>query len=284
MKRYLPAVATRTMSRRVLLLAASIVLAGCAAPRAPVETVAPHSALAQPQPIRLVTSGGFAEAHRRLFPMFEQQTGAKVESAYGSSMGASTTSIPHRLERGEAIDVVALERGALDKLVAAGLVVPGSQVDLVRSSIGLAVRAGAPVPDIGTEAKFKQVLLDAPSIAYSASASGVFYETTMLKKLGIEAQVLPKSKKIVGERVGTIVARGDAAVGMQQVSELLPIEGITFVGRLPDSVQSYAVFSAGITTKAQNPEGAKALLRFYQSEQARPVIEKTGLEVVPPAR
>ena len=270
------------LRRRTLLLATAAILAGCAAPRAPVETAASNPALAQP--IRLVTSGGFAEAHRRLFPLFEQQTGAKVESAYGSSMGASATSIPHRLERGEPIDVVVLERGALDKLVAAGLVVPGSQVDLVRSSIGLAVRAGAPVPDIRTEAKLRRVLLDAPSIAYSASASGVFYETTMLKKLGIEAQVLPKSQKIVGDRVGTIVARGDAAVGMQQVSELLPIEGITYVGRLPDSVQSYAVFSAGITTKAQNPEGAKALLRFYQSAQARPVIEKTGLEAVPPAR
>jgi len=269
-----------SLPRRALLLAAAAILAGCAAPRQ--ETVATNPALAQP--IRLATSGGFAEAHQRLFPVFEQRTGGKVESAYGSSMGASTTSIPNRLERGESIDVVVLERGALDKLAAQGHVVPGSQVDLVRSSIGLSVRAGAPVPDISTEEKFKQVLLAAPSIAYSASASGTFYETTMLKKLGIEAQVLPKSKKIVGDRVGTIVARGDAAVGLQQVSELLPIPGTTFVGRLPDSVQSYAVFSAGITTKAQNPEGARALLRFYQSADARPVIEKTGLEAVAPAR
>lgn len=261
------------LSRRALLLAAAALAAGCA-------TKAPEPI----QPIRLVTSGGFAEAHRQLFPLFERQTGAKVESAYGSSMGASTTSIPHRLERGEPIDVVVLERGALDRLVAQGRVVPGSEVDLVRSSIGLAVRAGAPVPDIGTEAQFRQVLLDAPSIAYSASASGTFYETTMLKKLGIEAQALPKSRKVVGERVGTIVARGEAAVGMQQVSELLPIPGITFVGRLPDSVQSYAVFSAGITTGARNPEGARALLPFYQSAQARPVIEKTGLEALPAAR
>ena len=269
--------ASFTLARRALLLAASAVIVGCAAP-----SKAPPSNPALAQPIRLVTSGGFAEAHQRLFPLFEQQTGAKVKSGYGSSMGASTTSIPHRLERGEPIDVVVLERGALDELVAKGQVLPGSQVDLVRSSIGMAVRAGAPVPDISTEAKFKQVLLAAPSIAYSASASGTYYATKMLKQLGIEAEVLPKSKKVVGDRVGTIVARGDAAVGLQQVSELLPIPGITFVGRLPDSVQSYAVFSAGITTKAQNPVGAQELLRFYQSAAARPVIEKTGLEVIAP--
>lgn len=270
--------ASLALSRRALLLAAAALAAGCGT-----HHPGPGS-LALSQPIRLVTSGGFAEAHQKLFPLFEQQTGAKVESAYGSSMGESTTSIPRRLERGEPIDVVVLERGALDQLVAQGYVLPGSQVDLVRSSIGLAVRAGAPVPDISTEAKFRQVLLNAPSIAYSASASGRFYETRMLKQLGIEAQVLPKSRKVVGERVGSIVARGDAAVGLQQVSELLPIPGISFAGRLPDAVQSYAVFSAGIASKAQNPEGARALLRFYQSAQARPVIEKTGLEVVPPAR
>lgn len=263
------------LSRRAALLAAAALVAGCAAPQ---KATPSNPALAQP--IRLMTSGGFAEAHQRLSPVFEQQTGGTVESIYGSSMGESTTSIPHRLERGEPADVVVLARSALDKLVAQGHVVPGSQVDLVRSSIGLAVRAGAAVPDIGTEAQFKQLLLTAPSIAYSASASGTYYETQMLKKLGIEAQVLPKSKKVVGDRVGTIVARGDAAVGLQQVSELLPIAGITYVGRLPDSVQSYTVFSAGIATRAQNPEGAKALLRFYQSAAAKPVIEKTGLEAI----
>ena len=268
-----------TLTRRALLLAAVAIAAGCAAPT---KTTPPSAALAQP--IRLVTSGGFAEAHKDLFPLFEKKTGAKVESAYGSSMGASATSIPNRLERGEPIDVVVLARSALDKLVTEGQVVPGSEVDLVRSSIGLAVRAGAPVPDISTEEKFKQVLLSAPSIAYSASASGTYYETTMVKDLGIAAEVLPKSKKVVGDRVGTIVARGDAAVGMQQVSELLPIPGITYVGPLPESVQQHDVFSAGIATKAQNPEGARELIRFYQSAAARPVIEKTGLEAVPPAR
>ena len=272
-----PTPTSALLTRRALLLVTAALVAGCAAPGKPQDP-----ALASP--VKLVTSGGFAEAHKQLVPVFEQQTGGKVESAYGSSMGASATSIPHRLERGEAIDVVVLERGALDKLAAQGYVVPGSQVDLVRSSIGLAVRAGAPAPNISTVDAFRQVLLDAPSIAYSASASGTFYETKMLKQLGIEAQVLPKSKKVVGDRVGTIVARGDAAVGMQQVSELLPIPGITFVGRLPDAVQSYAVFSAGIAAKAQNPEGAKALIRFYQSAAARPVVEKTGLEVVPAQR
>lgn len=268
------------LPRRALLLGALAALVGCAAPQA-TQTPAKPSGAALAQPIRLMTSGGFAEAHQRLFPVFEQRTGARVESAYGSSMGASTTSIPHRLERGEPADVVVLARSALDKLVEQGYVLPGSQVDLVRSSIGLAVRAGAPVPDISTEASFSQVLLAAPSIAYSASASGTYYETRMLKNLGIEAQVLPKSKKVVGDRVGTIVARGDAAIGLQQVSELLPIPGITYVGRLPESVQHYTVFSAGIAKNARNPQGARELIRFYLSDAAKPVIEQTGLEAMP---
>lgn len=112
--------ASYALTRRALLLAAAALAAGCGT-----NSPAPAS-LAQAQPIRLVTSGGFAEAHQKLFPLFEQQTGAKVESAYGSSMGESTTSIPNRLERGEPIDVVVLERGALDQLVAQGYVVPGS--------------------------------------------------------------------------------------------------------------------------------------------------------------
>jgi molybdate transport system substrate-binding protein len=124
------------------------------------------------------------------------------------------------------------------------------------------------------------VLLNAKSIAYSASASGTYYETQMLKKLGIHDQVMPKSRKIVTERVGTIVARGEAEIGLQQVSELLPIEGISYVGTLPDSVQHYTIFSAGTASTSTNPQGLEQLLKYYTSPAAAKTIRDTGLEPV----
>jgi molybdate transport system substrate-binding protein len=157
-------------------------------------------------------------------------------------------------------------------------VVAASRVDLVRSSIGMAVRKGAPRPDISTVEALKRTLLEAKSIAYSASASGVYLSTEMFQKLGIADQVMPKAKRIESERVGTVVARGDAEIGFQQVSELLPIAGIDYVGLLPPEVQKVTVFSAGIATKAQQPDAARELIRFLSSSAAAPAIARTGLE------
>ena len=253
--------------RAALALAASFALAGC------VST--PPAATGD---IHVMTSGGFTAAYNELRPGFERSTGRSVKTAYGASMGNASDSIPSRLGRNEPADVVILARPALDALVAQGKVVAGSQVDLVRSSIGFAVRKGAPKPDIGTVDALKRTLLAAPSIAYSASASGTYYETELLKKLGIEDQVKPKSKRILSERVGTVVARGDAALGLQQVSELLPIEGIDYIGPLPAEVQRVTVFSAGVATASKQPEAARQLIRYLNAPAAAPTIAKTGLE------
>jgi molybdate transport system substrate-binding protein len=270
--------------RRTALLAAVFALiVGCAgisektsAPRA----AAPSGAIATRE-IVLMTSGGFAAVSDELKPSFERSSGYKVKTVYGSSMGGASDSIPARLERGEPVDVVVLARPALDQLVAQGKVVPGSQVDLVHSLIGLSVRKGAPKPDISTVEAFKRALLDAPSIAYSASASGVYYETVLLKKLGIEEQVKPKSKRILSERVATVVARGEAVMGLQQVSELLPIEGADFVGPIPKELQQVTVFAAGISSTAKQPEAAKQLVRYFTSPAAAPTIRNGGLEPAP---
>jgi molybdate transport system substrate-binding protein len=229
----------------------------------------------------MMTSGGFASASDDLKPGFERATGHTVKTVYGSSMGGAADSIPSRLARNEPVDVVILARSALDQLVAQGKVVPGSQVDLVHSLIGFSVKKGAPKPDLSSVDAVRRTLLAAPSIAYSASASGTYYETEMLKNLGIEDQVKPKSKRILSERVGTIVARGEAALGMQQVSELLPIEGTDFAGVLPPELQRVTVFSAGISTTAREPEAARALIRYYTSAEAAPTIKKAGLEPAP---
>lgn len=262
---------TSMLTRRATLLLGALVLAACSG--LPVKPTGKE--------VVMMTSGGFAAASDDLKPGFERSTGIAVKTVYGSSMGGAADSIPSRLARNEPFDVVILARTSLDELVAKGKVVPGSQVDLVHSLIGFSVKKGAPKPDISTPDAVRRTLLAAPSIAYSASASGTYYETEMLKLLGIEEQVKPKSKRILSERVGTIVARGEAALGMQQVSELLPIEGTDFVGVLPAPLQRVTVFSAGISTSAHDVESAKALIRYYTSADAVPTIKKAGLEPAP---
>ena len=234
----------------------------------------------QAQEVRVMTSGAFTEAFLNLVPEFERTTGTKVVVAFGASMGGAPDSIPSRLQRGEPVDVVILAAPALEALIAEGKVVAGSRVDLVRSVIGMAVRKGAPKPDISSVDALRRTLLQAKSIAYSASASGVYLSTELFPSLGIAAQIKHKAKRIESERVGTIVARGDAELGFQQVSELLPIDGIDYVGPLPAAVQRETVFSAGIAAGARAPEAARALIRFLASEAARPAIARSGLEPV----
>jgi molybdate transport system substrate-binding protein len=230
--------------------------------------------------IRVMTSGAFTAAYKELVPQFERSSQNKIVTSYGASMGNAPDSIPMRLERGEPVDIVILARPALDELVKQGKVRPGGRVDLVRSSIGMAVRAGAHKPDIGTLDALKRALLDAKSVAYSDSASGVYLSTEMFERLGIARQMASKSKRIASEPVGAVVARGEAELGFQQISELLPVKGIDYVGPLPPEVQKVTVFSAGIAVGSKNPDASEALLRFLASPQAIPAIVKSGLEPV----
>jgi len=228
----------------------------------------------------VITSGGFTAAYNMLAPQFEQATGVRLVTSYGASSGGAPDSIPSRLARGEAADIIILSRSSLDRLTASGEVVPESRVDLVRSSIGLAVRAGAPAPDISTEESFVAAMLAAESIGYSASASGTYLSTELFPRLGIWEKVEAKSKRIVSERVATVVARGEVQIGFQQISEILPIEGIDYVGPIPSAVQKVTTFSAGITTRAENPKDAQALIDYLSSPEVAGTITDTGLEPV----
>lgn len=230
--------------------------------------------------VNVISSGGFTAAYRELTPEFERATKHKVVTAYGASMGGAPDSIPSRLLRGEPADIVILAGPALDELIRQGKVVAGSRVDLARSSIGMAVRSGAPKPDITTVDALKRTLLESKSIAYSASASGTYLSSELFPRLGIADQIKDKSKRIVSERVGTVVARGDAELGFQQISELLPIAGIDYVGPLPAEVQQVTVFSAGIAAGAKELDAARELLKFLSSPAAAPVITKSGMEPV----
>jgi molybdate transport system substrate-binding protein len=236
--------------------------------------------LASAADIKVMSSGGFSAAYGSLAPEFERHTGNKIDTVLGPSMGTAPDAIPVRLKRGEAADVLIMVGSALDDLVKQGKVVAGSRVDLARSRIGMVVRAGAPKPDISSVEAFKRALLAAKSIAYSDSASGVYVSKELYKRLGAESQLAAKSKMIVSERVGNVVARGEAEIGFQQISELLPVPGIAYVGPIPADLQKVTVFAGAIAAGAKQPDAARALLRFLSSPEALPAIEKSGLDPI----
>jgi molybdate transport system substrate-binding protein len=193
-------------------------------------------------------------------------------------MGGTPQAVPNRIARGEPVDVVIVVSDALDKLIKDGKVVASSRSDLARSLIGAAVRAGAPKPDISSVEAFKKTLANATSIAYSDSASGVYIETVLYKRLDVSDEIRAKSKMIPAEPVGEIVARGDAELGFQQMSELMPIKGIDVLGPIPAEIQKVTVFSAGLAASAQEPEAGAALIKFLSAPTAAPFIRKSGMD------
>ena len=235
---------------------------------------------AQAEQLQVMTSGGFTAAYQLLGPKFAAASGNTLETSLGPSMGKAPEAIPNRLARGEKADVVIMVGYALDELIKQGKVDPASRVELADSRIGMVVRAGAPKPDIGSVEALKQTLLAANSVAYSDSASGVYVENQLFKRLGIEDQLKPKATMVPKIPVGSVVAKGDYQVGMQQVSELLPVPGVSFVGKLPEAVQSVTRFAAGIPVGAQHPRHAKALLDYLASPGAQQDVQATGLDSV----
>ena len=230
--------------------------------------------------LHVMSSGGFTAAYKVLGPKFAAQTGNTLNTALGPSMGKSPEAIPNRLARGEPADAVIMVGYALDDLIKQGKVIPDSRVELADSRIGVVVREGAAKPDISSPEALKQVLLHAKSIAYSDSASGVYIERELFKKLGIEEQVKAKAKMIPRIPVASVVATGDYEIGFQQVSELLPVQGATFVGKIPESLQSVTRFAAGIPVGAQHPKEAKALLDYLASPGVQADVKSTGLDSV----
>src|SRR5471030_2722246 len=242
--------------------------------------IASLSTVAQAEEIRVMTSGGFTAAYKILGPEFAASTGNTLDTILGPSMGKAPEAIPNRLARGEKADVVIMVGYALDELIKQGKVDPASRVELADSRIGLVVRNGAPTPDISSEQALKKTLLDAKSVAYSDSASGVYIEEQLFKRLGIEDQLKPKSTMIPKIPVGSVVATGDYQLGFQQVSELLPVPGVSFVAKITESVQSVTRFAAGIPVGAQHPAEAKALLDYLASPAVQPQVQATGLDSV----
>ena len=231
--------------------------------------------------VHVMISAGFYQVYSELGPAFEHASGNHLITTRGPSMGDSPEAIPTRLGRGEAADVVILDGGSADELAKQGLVNLDSKVTLARSLVGMVVQAGAAKPDISSVDALRSTLLAAKSIAYSDSGSGTYLSTILFQKLGIADQIMGKSRKIrgppSGEPVAAVVARGEAEVGFQQVSELKHVPGVTFVGTIPAELQPMFLYAGALTSSVQQPEAGRALIRFLASPEAAPVITKAGL-------
>jgi molybdate transport system substrate-binding protein len=231
--------------------------------------------------IHVMISAGFYKAYSELVPVFEQETGHKLVTIRGPSQGDSPEAIPTRLKKGEPADVLLMIGASIDDLTSQGLVKAGSRLDLARSEIGMVVRAGSAIPDISSVEAFKKVLLEAGSIAHSDSASGIYLSTTLFEQLGIAAELKGKSRKIQGppsgEPVAAVVARGEAEIGFQQVSELIHEPGVSYVGPIPAELQQETYYSAALASAATQPEAAEALIRFIASPRGAKAMADAGL-------
>ena len=223
--------------------------------------------------IKVLSSIATREAYNELGPQFERASGDKVITTW-----AGTVDIVKRMAAGEVHDLVVISSTELDELIKQGRLAAGSRVDLARCGIGVAVRAGAPKPDIRSADALKQTLLAAKTVGYTSGPSGV-YMGGLIERMGIAADIKPKFRSVPsGGTIGTIVASGDCEIGFQQISELVHIKGIDYVGPLPAEVQRVTIFSTGIPVGAKNPDGAKNLVKFLTTPAAAAEMRKHGLE------
>lgn len=211
----------------------------------------------------VMTSGAFTAAYIALIPKLEAFTKRNFITA-ATSIGSGQTSIPNRLKSGEAADIIIVADKVMHELIKDGLVRKETYSQLVRSAIGMATGANTIIPEIKTTGDLKEVLIKAKSIAYSASVSGNYLINDLLPRLGIKDQVMHKSILVDGgERVGAVVARGQAEIGFQQISELLAINGIANIKLLPTEIQYFSVFSTAVATSSKNPELAAKVINYF---------------------
>ncbi len=230
----------------------------------------------------VLASGVFHAVYTKVLPTFEHETGLNIRTELSPSLGDSPQSVESRLARGEDADVLIMAGRGLDEIVSKKMVMDGTRVELARAPIGLAMKKGAPRPDISTLDQLRETLLAASSVGYSISASGQYVSHELFKKLGIEAQMRGKAHEVKGlTPVAETVASGENQYGFQAISELLPIKGIELIGKLPDAVAFVTPVSAAVALKSRNPEGARALLRFLTRREMDPVLEQHGLDRVP---
>ena len=231
------------------------------------------SSIAQAAEIKVLASGAVKEAALELFPQFEKASGATVAATW-----AGTVDIKKKIAAGEVFDLVIVAGPEMDAFAKDGKIVAGSKVDLVKSSVGVAVKAGAPKPDLSSGDAVKQALLAAKSVGYSQGPSGVYMQN-LFEKMGIANEIKAKAKVTTpGVPVATLIRSGEAEIGFKQVSELIHEAGIDFLGPIPADIQNITVFSSGVHAQSKEQTAARALQKFLTAPAAAPVIKKHGLE------
>jgi molybdate transport system substrate-binding protein len=228
---------------------------------------------AQGAEVKLIAANAVKGALVELAPRFEKSSGNKVTLLWGG-----TTGIAKRVEGGEVFDIVLIGSRQIDRLIASGKLAKGSRADFAKSGVGVAVRSGLPKPDISTSEALKKAILEAKSIAYSSGPSG-YYIAELLKKMGIADQMKDRVKQPPsGVQVGELVARGEADLAFQQISELIHVKGIDYLGPLPPDIQNVTIYAAGLHASAPAADAAKALMKFLIGPESAPVLKKIGMD------
>ncbi len=226
--------------------------------------------------IKVLKTLATEKAYLELLPRFEQASGHHVTTRYGG-----TVDVRNWLTANEPFDLAIAASNLIDAFMTSGAIVPGSRVDIATSGVGVALRKGAAQPDISTPDAFKSALRAAKSVGYSTGPSGEYF-FRLLDRMGLADSIKPKLKQIpAGGFVGTLVANGDAEIGVQQISELATFPGIDYIGPLPGDLQMTTIFAGGISTAAKQPDAARELVTFLAGPDAAASFRKFGLE---PAR
>lgn len=223
--------------------------------------------------IKVLSTQATEQTYRELVPQFEQASGHKVTTIFTGTLDANK-----RLAAGETYDLLIMSSASIDEHIKGGKVVPGSRVDLAKSGVAVAVRAGAPKPDISSAEAVKRAVLAAKSVGISTGPSGV-YLSALFERMGITDQVKPKLKvPPSGAQIAELVAKGDIELGFQQVSEIVHVKGAELVGPLPPEIQRITVFSGAVHALSQEPDAARELLEFLASSEHAPLLQRHGLE------
>ncbi|HEX3503766.1 MAG TPA: substrate-binding domain-containing protein [Xanthobacteraceae bacterium] len=227
--------------------------------------------------ITVVSGGAFKQVLTALIAQYEKETGNEVSAIY-QTVGQHLALIRDGKEQ---FDVAILTPEAIEGLAKDGKVVPGTRADLAKVGVGVVVKAGAPLPDISTDEAFKHALLAAKSVAYidpKAGGSSGIYVDGLLQRLGIADQVHAKAVLVQGGAVADHIADGEAEIGVHQISEILPVAGVTLVGPLPADIQNFTVYSAGVGAAAKDQAAARGFVEFLTGSHAVPIFKAKGME------
>jgi molybdate transport system substrate-binding protein len=230
-----------------------------------------------PAQVHVLISGGFAGAYEQLLPEFERTSGVKVTTGSGASQGSGPQTIAAQLGRGVAADVVILSREGLSELIAAKLIAAGTDVDLARVGLGVAVSAGATKPDVSTVESFERALLQARTVAIPGSTSGIWLMQDLFPRLGIADKI---NVKLAPRGTGAtrMVAAGEADLAVLPVSEILHAAGVDFAGHLAAEIQFPQIFSAAVVASSKEIEASRRLIAFLASGRAAEAIRTSGME------